>query len=85
MRRVDLNCDMGELPEMLADGSQHEVTHSSVAANEQFIIVVEPERLSISAGRRSLAALPGETVAVFPPLPTPPPPVAATGSLDSKP
>ncbi len=28
---------------------------------------------------------PGETVAVFPPLPPPPPQVTATGSLDSKP
>jgi 5-oxoprolinase (ATP-hydrolysing) subunit A len=38
MRRIDLNCDMGELPEMLADGSQEElmkfVTSVNVACGE---------------------------------------------------
>jgi 5-oxoprolinase (ATP-hydrolysing) subunit A len=33
MRRVDLNCDMGELPEMLADGSQEALMKFVTSAN----------------------------------------------------
>lgn len=33
MRRVDLNCDMGELPEMLADGSQEALMRFVTSAN----------------------------------------------------
>jgi UPF0271 protein len=33
MRRVDLNCDMGELPEMLADGSQEALLKFVTSAN----------------------------------------------------
>src|SRR5258708_10148561 len=33
MRRVDLNCDMGELPEMLADGSQEALMKLVTSAN----------------------------------------------------
>jgi 5-oxoprolinase (ATP-hydrolysing) subunit A len=33
MRRVDLNCDMGELPEMLADGSQEALMKVVTSAN----------------------------------------------------
>lgn len=33
MRRVDLNCDMGELPEMLADGSQETLMKFVTSAN----------------------------------------------------
>jgi UPF0271 protein len=33
MKRVDLNCDMGELPEMLADGSQEELMKFVTSAN----------------------------------------------------
>jgi UPF0271 protein len=33
MRRVDLNCDMGELPEMLADGSQEAMMQFVTSAN----------------------------------------------------
>jgi len=33
MKRVDLNCDMGELPEMLADGSQEALMEFVTSAN----------------------------------------------------
>jgi UPF0271 protein len=33
MKRVDLNCDMGELPEMLADGSQEALMRFVTSAN----------------------------------------------------
>jgi len=33
MKRVDLNCDMGELPEMLADGSQEALMRIVTSAN----------------------------------------------------
>src|ERR1700675_391848 len=33
MKRVDLNCDMGELPEMLADGSQEALMKFVTSAN----------------------------------------------------
>src|SRR5260370_4854120 len=33
MRRVDLNCDMGELPEMLANGSQEALMKFVTSAN----------------------------------------------------
>jgi UPF0271 protein len=33
MRRMDLNCDMGELPEMLADGSQEALMRFVTSAN----------------------------------------------------
>lgn len=33
MKRVDLNCDMGELPEMLADGSQEALMNFVTSAN----------------------------------------------------
>lgn len=33
MRRIDLNCDMGELPEMLADGTQEALLHFVTSAN----------------------------------------------------
>ncbi|HET6932368.1 MAG TPA: 5-oxoprolinase subunit PxpA [Candidatus Acidoferrum sp.] len=33
MRRMDLNCDMGELPEMLADGSQEALMEFVTSAN----------------------------------------------------
>jgi 5-oxoprolinase (ATP-hydrolysing) subunit A len=33
MKRVDLNCDMGELPEMLADGSQESLMKFVTSAN----------------------------------------------------
>src|SRR5262249_1820697 len=57
-------CVMGTGVVKDTDGSEHEVTYSSVQPNEQFIIVVEPERLSITPGRRSVAAVPGEIVSV---------------------
>jgi hypothetical protein len=47
-----------------ADGKEHEVSFSSVNQNEQIVAVIEPGRLSITASRTSLAAVPGQTIAV---------------------
>lgn len=33
MKRIDLNCDMGELPEAIADGTQEELLRSITSAN----------------------------------------------------
>ncbi len=33
MRRIDLNCDMGEIPEAIADGTQEELLRSITSAN----------------------------------------------------
>src|ERR1700746_1192476 len=33
MRRIDLNCDMGELPEAIADGTQEALLRSITSAN----------------------------------------------------
>lgn len=46
------------------DGSEHEVSFSSTAQNEQIVAVVEPGRLGIEAARSSVAARPGHSVPV---------------------
>ncbi|MBY0523841.1 MAG: PPC domain-containing protein [Gemmataceae bacterium] len=46
------------------DGSEHVVTFSSQQPNEQIIVVVEPERLGLSAAKPSLTAAPGKNVEV---------------------
>jgi len=57
-------CVMGTAAIKDADGSEHEVTYSSVQPNEQFIFVVEPEKLSLNAERRSLTVRPGEIISL---------------------
>lgn len=47
-----------------ADGSEHTVSFTSIQANDQVIVVVGPERLSLEAGKTALVALPGKTVQV---------------------
>jgi hypothetical protein len=47
-----------------ADGSEHEVSYSSVQQNEQVIAVVEPGRLGVETDRTVLLVEPGKTVAV---------------------
>ena len=44
--------------------TDHTVSTTSQAQNDQMIAVVETGRLSLEAGRKSLAALPGKTVAL---------------------
>jgi hypothetical protein len=45
-----------------ADGSEHEVSFSSVQQNEQMVAVIEPGRLGVQTDRGSLLAAPGATV-----------------------
>jgi hypothetical protein len=47
-----------------ADGTEHEVSYSSVQQNEQVIAVVGPGRLGVETGRTTLRVEPGKTVAV---------------------
>ncbi|HMC65682.1 MAG TPA: PPC domain-containing protein, partial [Gemmataceae bacterium] len=46
------------------DGSEHEVSFSSINQNEQIVAVVEPGRLGIETARTSAAIDPGKNVAV---------------------
>jgi hypothetical protein len=46
------------------DGSAHTVSFSSVQPNEQIIVVIEPERLGLTAGKTSVAGAPGQSVAL---------------------
>jgi len=49
----------------IKDGDvEHGVSFSSVKPDEQIIVVVEPERLSIEADKKSFAAAPGKTIEV---------------------
>jgi len=47
-----------------SDGSEHTVSFSSVQPNEQIIVVIEPERLGLTAAKTSLAAARGQSVAL---------------------
>jgi hypothetical protein len=62
--RTSRTCVMGVGVVKDADGSEHEVSFSSVQQNEQIVAVVEPGRLGVEAGRTSLVVEPGRTVAV---------------------
>jgi hypothetical protein len=57
-------CVMGVGVVKDADGSEHEVSYSSVQQNEQVIAVVEPGRLGVETDRTVLLVEPGKTVAV---------------------
>lgn len=46
------------------DGSAHEVSFSSVQANEQVVAVIEPGRLGVETEQSSIGVSPGETVSV---------------------
>jgi hypothetical protein len=46
------------------DGSEHAVTFSSTAQNEQLVAVIEPGRLGVELGRETLAAEPGKVVSL---------------------
>jgi hypothetical protein len=46
------------------DGSEHEVSFSSVAPDEQIIAVIEPGRLGVEPDRSSILAVPGKTVSL---------------------
>ena len=45
-----------EQKEIVADGSEHEVSFSSVNQNEQYVAVVEAGRLDVTPGRASIRA-----------------------------
>jgi hypothetical protein len=47
-----------------ADGSEHEVSFSSTAQNEQMVAVIEPGRLGVESDRTSLTAVPGKTLTI---------------------
>ncbi len=47
-----------------ADGSEHEVSFSSVQQNEQMVAVIEPGRLGVETDRASMLAAPGGTVTI---------------------
>jgi hypothetical protein len=57
-------CVMGTATIKDFDGSEHAVTFSSVAQNEQLVAVIEPGRLGVELGRESVAAEPGKTVSL---------------------
>src|SRR5205085_12305673 len=44
------------------DGSEHEVSFSSVNQNEQLVAVAEPGKLGLNLARASLAVAPGQTL-----------------------
>jgi hypothetical protein len=47
-----------------ADGSEHRLSFTSTAPNEQMIAVIEPGELGIEAGRSSLLVIPGKSVSL---------------------
>jgi hypothetical protein len=55
-------CVMGTAVIKDEGGSEHAVTFSSVAQNEQLVAVIEPGRLGVELGRESVAAEPGKAV-----------------------
>lgn len=57
-------CVLGITTVKTQDGSEHVVSFSSVAQNEQIVAVVEPGPLGVAVGRTSLRAEPGATVAL---------------------
>ncbi len=57
-------CVMGAAVVKDFDGSEHTVTFSSTAQNEQLVAVIEPGRLGIELGRESVAAGPGKVIVV---------------------
>jgi hypothetical protein len=58
-------CVMGAAVIKDFDGSEHAVTFSSVAQNEQLVAVIEPGRLGVELGRESVAAEPGKAEALL--------------------
>jgi hypothetical protein len=62
--RTSRTCVMGVGVLKDADGSEHEVSFSSVQQNEQIVAVVEPGRLGLETERTSLVVEAGRTVAV---------------------
>jgi hypothetical protein len=57
-------CVLGAAVVKDLDGSEHAVTFSSTAQNEQLVAVIEPGRLGVEVGRESLAAEPGKGVSL---------------------
>jgi hypothetical protein len=57
-------CVMGVGVVKDADGSEHEVTYSSVQQNEQVIAVIEPGRLGVEIDRAALPVEPGKAVSL---------------------
>lgn len=47
-----------------ADGTQHRVSYSSQAQNDQIIVLVDPARLSVRSAKKSIRAAAGKTIAV---------------------
>jgi hypothetical protein len=62
--RTSRVCVMGVGVVKDKDGREHEVSFSSTAQNEQLVAVVEPGPLDIETARASLAAIPGQTMAL---------------------
>ncbi|MFN0199231.1 MAG: PPC domain-containing protein [Planctomycetaceae bacterium] len=46
------------------DGSEHKVSYSSIAPDDQIILIVEPEILTLETERATLRVQPGSTVAI---------------------
>lgn len=59
--RTSRTCVMGVATIKDGDGSEHQVSFSSVQTNEQIVAVVEPGRLSLSVEQTSVLARPGKT------------------------
>lgn len=55
-------CVMGTATVKEADGSEHEVSFSSVNQNEQMVAIVCPGQLALEVERTSLAVMPGKDV-----------------------
>jgi hypothetical protein len=47
-----------------ADGTKHKVSHSSTNQNEQLVVLTDPGRLNLTAGRSSMLVQPGDAASL---------------------